>query len=120
MAWLFLSRLFEERILTLKNGGALITLKLFLPLTDTRSKDFSKSYHHISLKDPLLRIMFWSLEHPLVPPRHQPQPPSFLPRNELEFRDLETSTPLMFLLFLFILVKEGLLPYSMMKIIMIP
>src|SRR6266436_3019649 len=101
MAWLFLSRLFGERIITLKNGGALMTLKLFLPLTDTRSKDFSKSYHHISLKDPLLRIMFWSLEHPLVPLRHQPQPPSFLPRNELESRDLETLMLLMFLLFLF-------------------
>src|SRR5882757_6496793 len=108
MAWLFLSRLFGERIITLKNGGALITLKLFLPLTDTRLKDFSKSYHHISLKDPLLRIMFQSLEHPLVPPRHQPQPLSFLPQNELECRDLETSTLLMSLLFLFIPVKEGL------------
>src|SRR6267154_3588481 len=120
IGWLFLSRLFGERIITLKNGGALMTVKLFLPLTDTRSKDFSKSYHHISLKVPLLRIMFRSLEHSLVPPCHQPQPPSFLPRNELESRDLETSTLLMFLLFLFILVKGGLLPYSAMKIIMIP
>src|SRR5882757_6577895 len=120
MAWLFLSRLFGERIITLKNGGALMTLKLFLPLTNTRLKDFSKLYHHISLKDPLLRIMFQSLEHPLVPPHHQPQPPSFLPRNELESRDLETLMLLMFLLFLFILVKEGFLLYSMMKIIMIP
>src|SRR6266853_3167861 len=107
MAWLFLSRLFGERIITLKNGGALMTLKLFLPLTDTRSKDLSKSYHHISLKVPFLRIMFRSLKHLLVPLRHQPQPPSFLPRNELGSRDLETSTPLVSLLFLCILVKEG-------------
>src|SRR5882762_11417044 len=118
MAWLFQSHLFGERIITLKNGGAQMTLKSFLPLTDTRSKDFSKSYHHISLKVPFLRIMFWSLEHLLVPLRHQPQPPSFLPRDKLGSRDLETSTPLMSLLFLFILVKEGLQLYSMMKIIM--
>src|SRR6267154_1111031 len=120
MAWLFQSRLFGERIIILKNGGALMTLKLFLLLTDTRSKDFSKSFHHISLKDPFLRIMFRSLEHLLVPPHHQPQPPSFLPRNELGSRDLKTLMPLMSLLFLFILVKEGLQLYSMMKIIVIP
>src|SRR6267154_3800925 len=107
MAWLFQSRLFGERIITLKNGGAQMTLKLFLPLTNTRSKDVSKSYHHISLKVPFLRIMFRSLEHLLVPPRHQPQPLSFLPRNELGSRDLETLTSLTSLPFLFILVKEG-------------
>jgi hypothetical protein len=120
MAWLFRSHLFGEKIISLKNGGTQMTLKLFLLLIDTRLKDFSKPYHHISLKVPFLRIMFWSLKHLLVPPCHQPQPLSFLPRNELEFRDLETSTPLMSLLFLFILVKEGLQLYSMMKIIMIP
>src|SRR5258705_9940573 len=97
-----------------------MTLKSFLPLIDTRLKDFSRSYHHISLKVPFLRIVFRSLEHLLVPLRHRPQPPSFLPRNELESRDLETSTPLMSLLFLFILVKEGLQLYSMRKMIMIP
>src|SRR6266481_8866252 len=108
MAWLFQSRLFGEKIIIPKNGGAPMTLRLFLPLTDMRLKDFSKSYHHIFLKVPSLRIMFRSLEHLLVPPCHQPQPLSFLPQSELGSRELETSMPQMSLPFLSILVKEGL------------
>src|SRR5882762_5258729 len=108
MVWLFRSRLFGEKIITLKNGGVLMILKSFQQHIDTRLKDFLKHYPHIFLAVPYLKIIFQNHKHLQVPLHHLLQPPSYLLLNAVEFRNSETLKMLKSLLFLFTPVKEDL------------